>query len=361
MSESRYLIVWLCALLTLAGVYLVFVVAVDPYGMWGTPRISGFNAVKPAATNKVRLVKPYQLPRAESVTVVVGNSRPEAGLNPDSRCWPPEARPVFNFGIPGASVQQQLTNALTAAALPATRRLVITIDFSDFLQRRQSERADNAAEVPLRPQQSGWTDTLRDYAETTFSLDTLSDLVMTIAAQRNPLTANVTASGFNDGHMFEAVIRYEGQQVLFAQKNAELASRLQPGALHLTEDSPDFATLDQSLAQLAATDIDVILAINPYHVDYLTHIENGGYGSAFEHWKKSIVAIAKRHNRTVWDFSTRHHYATDRAPAPGLSDWFYEPAHYTDKLGDHMLAHMFGTCADLGTADDFGRRLTSAR
>jgi hypothetical protein len=48
-----------CGFLIIAWLVLVatFNVFVDPYGLWGSPRIDGFNAMKAAAGTKVRMTK----------------------------------------------------------------------------------------------------------------------------------------------------------------------------------------------------------------------------------------------------------------------------------------------------------------
>ena len=59
-------------------------VAMDPYVIFGTPRVDGLNRLKPAAATRVRVAKPFALERGNWRTLIVGNSRPELGIDPDS-------------------------------------------------------------------------------------------------------------------------------------------------------------------------------------------------------------------------------------------------------------------------------------
>ena len=58
-NASRRFLLWLAisfALVCAAAAGLNYLV--DPYGLFGTPRIQGFNAIKPAAAERVRVTKP---------------------------------------------------------------------------------------------------------------------------------------------------------------------------------------------------------------------------------------------------------------------------------------------------------------
>ena len=68
---SRFLTVWVVALLVLAGAVAGFNALVDPYDVFGRARIAGFNDIKPRARNHPMLTKTYQIERAKPATVLV--------------------------------------------------------------------------------------------------------------------------------------------------------------------------------------------------------------------------------------------------------------------------------------------------
>lgn len=369
MNAAGFLGRWAALLIGHIGLVAAFNIAIDPYALWGTPRIDGINQFKITAHSKVRQSKPAQLARSGARSVVIGNSRPEAGLDPMSRCWPPELQPVYNFGIPGAGVLEQLRNARHALTFPNVRRIVITVDFSDFLYLAAVEKPDGNNDAGASqnrdslPGDPGILDTLRNRLLSVLSLDALADSVATIVSQQGIAPSDVTELGFNNGGMFATVIAYEGQSVLFTQKMTELSARYPTGAWHFDhasqQTSIQFVALSRLIREARADNVDIVLVMNPFHHAYLDLLENHGYGADLQRWKSVLGDFATEHALPLWDFATRHTYALSRA-TDGTSQWFWEPAHYRPELGDRMLARMFETCPELGDVANFGRLLRSA-
>ena len=86
----------LALLLAVAG----FNLAIDPYGLYGFA-VEGVNARKPESRTHILLAKQQRLIHAQPETVILGNSRADLGLDPESPYWPEEFGTVFNFAIPG--------------------------------------------------------------------------------------------------------------------------------------------------------------------------------------------------------------------------------------------------------------------
>src|SRR5262245_52067296 len=79
-------------------VVAAFVIAVDPYYVFGLPSWSGFNAVRPYYERHVLVAKPYQVRRLRPAAVALGSSRVEVGIDPRHGGWIDRA--VFNFALP---------------------------------------------------------------------------------------------------------------------------------------------------------------------------------------------------------------------------------------------------------------------
>lgn len=349
---------------------------IDPYGLFGTPRIDGINALKPAAPERVRVSKPYMAKAAAAHTVIGGNSRPELGIDPQSPCWSAEQRPVFNIGIPGASFYMQTQYVKHAVAAGATRRVFMGVDFLDFLidtNRQQHQRdwtilaqgyagrldiaGENVSDSRRLIQRA------QDHLNSLLSLEAVSDSIYTLTRQRTHFSSDRRADGFNPAREYQFIIRNEGQHVLFAQKNRELARTLSRPNLGLfnygTDNSEAFEALKGFLAWTAANDVEVTLFINPYHVHYLSLIELSGNWPLFEQWKRTLVRIAGEHDEVLWDFNTVDAYSTEMPPAAGerhtAMQWYWEPAHYKATLGELMIAQMTGRqCAGIASAPGLG-------
>lgn len=365
----------LACLLALALNYLV-----DPYGLFGSRRIAGLNALKPAAAEKVRIAKPYMASRVKPKVVIGGNSRPEMGLNPQSGCWDDADQPVFNSAIPGADVFMQVRYVQHAAESGAVRRIVFGVDFLDFLVdasqptgridwntlgRNFDGRLISGAETGSKPRIS--LQQAEDMFTALFSLGAMGDSLVTVASQRDTYTATRQENGFNPAQDYLPIIRNEGQSVLFTQKNAELRKRLQPpnlGVLDVNgQPAKPFLALQRMLQWARSRGIEVILFINPYHSDYLVQIEASGKWPLLEEWKRQLAGVAAEYAVPLWDFNTLDQYSTEAPPARNdrrtILRWFWEPAHYRQELGDMMLASMLARPCS-APSSGFGERVTQA-
>lgn len=357
-------------------------VLVDPYAVFGTPRMAGFNELKPYAGDHGRVGKLYQALRVAPKGLIVGNSRPEMGLSPDNPCWPTMAHPVYNTALPGLSVYQQVRYAQHAQAAGLMRAMLVGVDFLDFLYKKPPPKnphswpptnVDPAAEKFEVDPNGHLTNEflwvrLTDYLKAAASLDAFVDSLMTIARQEGTFVPTRTPAGFNPAEgIYIPIVRNEGPRVLFEQKDSELADRLRGTKWRLfgrNEDwSANFEALRRLIQQSAAADTKMVIFINPYHAEYLLLIDAAGLWPLFEMWKRRLAQLARAEGVDLWDFSGFDRYSTesvDALPARGTSlDWFWEPAHYRRELGDLMLANIWRTHCPPDWADSphYGVRL----
>lgn len=386
-QHRRYLAAFLATAVVLALGTAFVNHRIDPYGIFGSPRTPGVNALKPASHERVRITKPYQAERAQPRTVIGGNSRPELGIDPDSPCWASADRPVFNAGIPGASFRLQAHYAKHALLQGNGRQLLMGVDFADFLidSRRTYPTAQGAPlaspprlssdEQRLAPQLTGAAQAehlvqrTADRLTALFSLTTLGDSLATVAAQGNPDAATRLENGFNPARDFYPTVRSEGQHILFEQKNQEITVLFGRPGLGIHDASgraaPAFADLRELLDWGKAQGISITLFINPYHVDYLATIYRARLWPELEAWKRELTSIAEQHNAPLWDFNTVDEYSTEPPPPRGntrsMLRWFVEPAHYRSELGEKMIAAMQGhPCNAVGDNAHFGASLSEA-
>lgn len=376
---QQFLWAWLAALVMFLCTTAALNYLVDPYGLFDSERIEGFNAIKPTAANHVRMAKPYQIISFLPKTVIAGNSRTEMGLDPLNDCWSEEQRPVFNIGLPGASIYIQ-TRTLQHATLENDSKLVLWgLDFLDFLGAQKGGSDPNhwpvrkaAFEDRLRVNADGsenfsfvWK-RLEDQLGALFSLDTLKDSFHTLLKQKNHRTSSIRRDGFNPAFDYLDIITWEGQGVLFQQKNQNLARRFtRPGLKLYQEDtqwSKDFENVRRFLLFAKKNEMRVVLFINPYHADYLSLLELTGLWPMFEAWKLQLTDIADTFEVELWDFSGINALSIEQAPVLGdktsTLQWFWEPAHYKKEYGDLMLSRMLKLRCDSGGAGPVGIQLT---
>lgn len=385
MAESkkqyrRYLQLWLVVVLAFLCFMAVINYLVDPYGMFDTVRVQGLNASKPAADTRVRLVKPYQVAGYAPHAIIGGNSRPEMGLNPDNACWPEDLRPVFNLALPGASVYMQARMLQHAIVDSDTRLVLWGLDFLDFLNRYAGtshqlqwppERTEFEDRLKVNADGSenrgyGWK-RLQDYLQTLFSLDAVEDSLKTLFGQADPHSSSIRRDGFNPARDYLGIIGWEGQGVLFQQKNREISRMFSHNGIKLFQGegrwSPDFESVRRLLQFAQNHDVTVVLFINPYHADYLLTLDLAGRWPEFESWKRKLTSLADEFGAVLWDFSGINSLSTELAPAAGdkqtTLEWFWEPAHYRMEYGDLMLGRMLQRTCEEGYASPAGTLITT--
>ena len=104
-----------------------FVVAVDPYFVFGSPSWRGFNEVRPYYEPHVLIAKPYQVRRQRPSAVALGSSRVEVGIDPARRL---DRRERFQFRLPSSNSYAVMLAFLHAQKVSAPlKQAVVGLDF----------------------------------------------------------------------------------------------------------------------------------------------------------------------------------------------------------------------------------------
>ncbi|MGR9051148.1 MAG: hypothetical protein ACU84J_00725 [Gammaproteobacteria bacterium] len=379
MSYKKYLYIYAAFVLLMTVLLSAFNYIVDPYLLFGTERIAGFNDKKPASINRTQLFKPYEVLRVRPKTIIVGNSRPEMGINPESSCWQDPQKTVYSLTFPGTSTYGQIRALTHGLETGTVKHVVLGLDFIDFLYTRSKDandalwparHSDFLDRLLVNENQQRNTDytlfKIKDYFKVLFSLDALTDGLYTVIKQ-TPASPDRTPLGFNPAADYNEITRYEGEWVLFSQKLSELKKRFaQPGMSVF--DTPqgwsvELEGLKRVIEYTQKHDIQLTLFINPYHYSYLEVIRDSGYWHQFEDFKRGLKNVVDRYGKNnirLWDFSLYSAYTVSPIPRKGGkvgSKWFWEPSHYKSTLGDIMLAEMFGTNCLSENQNPLGRRL----
>lgn len=309
----------------------------------------------------MRVVKPYQVHRAKPATLIVGNSRPEMGLDPLFFCWPVAMKPIYSMTLPGSNVYMQVRYVQHALAGNSVKTILMGLDFLDFLVKADKkfdldrwpptvQGFENRLLTTANGQKNHgyFMHSLKDHLTAALSLDALKDSLLTLVAQNSLNATTRTEFGFNPALDYMNIIQTEGQRVLFAQKNSEVIERLLRNDWSLyqgeTKWSEHLEALKWFIDYVTVRDIQLILFINPYHADYLESIWQTGKWPLLEEWKRALVELAADYSVPLWDFNGFNRFTTDKQPAAGdkksVLNWFWEPAHYRKELGNIMLVQM---------------------
>ncbi|WP_157465956.1 hypothetical protein [Colwellia sp. TT2012] len=333
---------------------------IDPFGMFWSPQIDRINQIKPEAGKRSRISKAYQVHKIKPQILIVGNSRVEMGLNPTNRLFTGKA--VYNQGMPGAGIAMQVDYAIDAINNNDTiEQLLVGVDFLDFLLSEQ-QVTNFKAEIHHHTQPSyafrlnsvgndfnpASFARLKEKMTMVFSLDAFSASIRTIFQQRS-MASSINAHGFNNALSYVAIMDSEGIKPLFRQKLQEISTRLTSKswvikAQETTPYSPAFAHLGRLINITKKNKINVIFFINPYHFSYLHTLADSGQWQNFQLWKQTLVQYLNQvygNDFNLWDFSGASNFVNEAVPLTKPKQqmqWFWEPAHYRQELGDIMLA-----------------------
>jgi hypothetical protein len=350
-SCRRYCMTWFFGLVLLVTLVGAFNALVDPYYVIGTPRLAGLNAAKPEAVTHTQLAKDYLVGRIKPVGLLLGTSKVDLGLDPKSRFWPEDARPAFNYGVPGIGIQGNLANLRRAIALGTVRRALVVLEFDDFMKVPSN---DSAASPPAaRPLQR-----LQDIALATLSLDALRASIATVLAQQQPNPIDLSPDGATNDKGFRKTARVDGYEAFFLQKDAEEGQRLvwlaasvraQPGA-----GLANLRTVAEIISLCRRHAIALDFALPPAHADLLVQIDRAGLWSRYQSVKAALTHLIDEGGDAVrlWDFSGFDAVSTE--PVPTLVErevdmlWFWEPAHFKRAVGERILAAIYDGVAGYG-------------
>lgn len=375
MTARRFLGTALLATVLTVGVFAAVTTIVDPYDYWGRPRHEGLNARKPMVHTHLTAVKQRQYLRQKPRTVIAGNSRVDVGLNPGSALWPKEHGPVYNLGLPGASMTAVAEALATAMAAHKPERVFLGVDFLDFLLTR--DRWAEQAIGPLRAQPQGVSRQARQLAETTLSLDALIHSGLTLLEQRKTHPADTRPDGFTPLENYHDHVRMEGHAALFEQRSRELVQRMLREPRRLDWNAADnnstgdgnstggnmmWTRLEQFLHLAQKQGVEVVLFTYPYHAELLETLRQTGKGPDLRQWLARLAELAAREGVTLWSFTGYDEWSTEAVPPPGdrttRMRWYWEAGHFKPALGELMIARMLERPdAPAG----FGQKLTPDR
>jgi hypothetical protein len=335
----------------------LFNAVVDPYGLFRWVDRSGFNAIKPRATQaksafKYRVVD-FTLPQ----TLLLGNSRVEMG-------WDPERLPSANFGrvanlaLPGQGLEAMAGLADHAWARSAPTTMVIGVEFFDCLEEGPAPTPRVKKVSPWSSAGAGptrWIERTGALVGETVSLDTTIDSIQTLLSQRNPDAAHLRRDGFQTAREYPRMQAVDGPRKLFLQRDRENARvRMSgPKTIRYVDGQPSacFAAIDRLLADAQERSQTVYLATYPYHARLLELIVNAGLWQAYEDWKTSLAELVDSRRRSglkvqLRDFGAYHAFATEPIPAANqkkpVPQWYWESGHFRRELGARMFDVMFG-------------------
>lgn len=357
---------------------------VDPYGLYRFVDREGFNRHKPKAGTSGFLVKPYAVERIRPKTLLLGNSRDEAGFDPESSIWPEAYRPVYNMAFPGSGIDTALKSLRHVDQLARPETVILGVDFMYFAATARSSSRGSRSEEPSefdkrllidgegRARSRDSFQRAKDTVSALVSLNALLDSAMTVAVQKQRTQPDLTPWGFNPMREFERYAKTDGYPTIFRQvETTYLTSYLREPRFLYGRDGKTSDALDQLRAVIRICrekGIRLHIYIPPYHARMLECYRAAGYWPMFEEWKRALVRAVEEEavaaSVDLWDFSGYNEITAETVPTMKergrLMQGYWEVGHYNSAVGDRVLRKILalGGRAD-GAPAGFGVKLTS--
>lgn len=381
--SKKYLKLWIVSATLFIFLFASLNLLVDPYLMFGSKRISGFNAVKPSYDKRERVAKAHIFQKLQPTTIILGNSRSQRGYSPSSQHWPESFQPVVNASLPGATIYEIFRYTQHAQIHTNLNNIFVTLEFEEFLKfanpksdaryRQRYSEMDRRLSINEDGTENEWDtlERLKDYGRSLFSLDAVVDSVVTIAGQNLSFSQTITNSGFNPLREEEAKIQSIGHYSLFRSNQSKITANLITRARNVvvgidyknTEGGHYFEGLMDLISQHR---LNAYFVIPPYHSKYFQIIDELGLAESFFQWQAYVTQrIADRNLQnqiSFWNFSGFHQYNDEKIPSPGdkktIMKWHIGPGHFKAALGEEVLRNIFSSQRETQPSD-FGVRLNA--
>jgi hypothetical protein len=332
-----------------------FTAMIDPYYVFGAPAIAGINLRHPRANDQMIAARAHLAARMQPRTLLLGNSRTEAGFDPASTAWPASMTPVFDGGLPGSGLEAARRVVEAALAGGRLRHIIVAVEYLDTIGDDGHGPPVGSIRTPL-PRLTQWSEHAHDLFQASLTIGALADSIQTLLGQRSNANNSMRLNGSAELGEYADYVRQYGGAGLFEHKIAEYRARF---ATYAPPDFRDPARITTFAALLALLDaasahncaVDVI--IYPYHAAVLELIQQDGLWPSFEAFKRALVALVwQRHPGTrIVDFSGYNAFTTEPPPAPGSHEamrWYWEPGHFRTSLGDQIIGRLYGEPSDFG-------------
>lgn len=343
---------------------------IDPFGMFGSMRISGFNELKPELGSHARMAKAYRIRQLQPRGTILGSSRAEIGLDPNHPGWDGKSHPVYNLALSSARIDEIRDYLFHAQAHGPLYEVVLALDFFMFNANWRHEADFDTGRLSRPGQEFSDTGWLNDPIRALFSMDGLEASFETILAQNKPETSSHYANGLRDTRRKWAAIQSRGghRSVSLANTRYDLTHPDGWPLFSLQRSIDSDSTLDSFndiIEFCQQYNIKLLVFISPIHALQQEVIWQLGLAAEYENWKREMVKVLNDSEVVLWDFSGYNSITTE--PFPPLDDTttqmknYWEGSHYRRHIGNLILDRLFDQQQPgLDVPDDFGIRLDSS-
>jgi hypothetical protein len=357
---NRFIQGWLTAVIVVPFATAAANLAVDPFGVFGSPEIFSRPWLRPALLTRERI---YKAAMADETWdgVILGTSRAQVGLDPANPAF--RGARVMNLATSSQPYRETFELFAQVSRQRPPRIALVGLDFFP---------ADDARPYPADffPDGDGRPGKL----ELLFSASTIVDSAATVLGQDLGAARRGGWLIRRDGHRVlgdEYVAAHGGHRALAQMSELRFLSEDYPPperfVLGASSRHSELNCLRRLVRLAHAADVRLFLFISPAHARQWETLAQAGLWPLWEQWKTALVdlnereaARAARNPFPLVDFSGYHRYAAEPVPSAGdratRMTWFIDSSHYRPALGDIVINQLLHPAEDVRSAH-FGVRL----
>ena len=317
----------------------LFNIAIDPYGIFNSPEIIGTNQAKPEKLKNMRLFKAVDIIRFKPVTIFLGSSRIEYGLEPKHSALV-NNQPAYNLGL-GAATPYEMFNYLKHALANQPDIKLVVIGLDEFMFNSLSSEGTGLSKKRLEKKYL----TIQDVLNTTVSFKALTASIQTIDSSQK---YKYYKSYSPEGRLNLRPIDRNGDATEYRFTNDisvyfKVFPEYEISQRHLSY-------LSKIITLCKEKNIETKVFISPSHVARWEVIHLAGHWEVYEQLKRELVKITP-----LWDFSGYNSITTE-ALSNNMKNYI-DDSHYREEVGNLVLNRMF-SYQEEKVPDDFGTLLT---
>jgi hypothetical protein len=336
-----------------------FSLVVDPFGVYRVwPARDGFNANKPRQKGHEKIVRAADLARLHPDALILGTSRAQIGLDPESPAWAGVAARPANSAFSDGSTWEALRYLQHAHALSPVKTVVFGADFLSFVG--EGKHTPDFTETRLSVSAKGqphrfWA--FDDVPSALLSFDAVRISRSTVLEQSAPSYFFDTGRRRPDT-MAARIEEQGGARGAFVWSERDYADSY--ACVNPQRLDAHLADFDALVSWCHEHQVRLIVFCSPSHARSLALLDAAGLWPELERYKR---ALAQREGPfELWDFSGADPRTTgEEVPAAGdttsRTQWYWESSHYRKELGDLALARMLGSPVD-ARFEGWGERVT---
>lgn len=343
---------------------------VDPFSIFNTNKVEGFNKYKPESDRRQRLSKSYIVEKKCPENLIMGNSRALA-ISETYKAW--ASSNTYNYALSSASMYEVYRYFQHATSNCNIKTVLLSLDVLLFEKGKDISGQFKEERLSVTKQgketKNRFKAYLQDSIPALLSTTAFKASLKTIRKQKETITKTFSCSLAQKNHQR---ILNKGGHFNFINKENRGLFKLLSNINSSRQMQLSLGYFSQFLQHAYVSNIRVILFFSPSHASFYETIYASGYQEKYKKWKREVVKINEKLSLStnskkykLYDFSGYNSITEEEIPSPKHPEkgmkWFWESIHYKEELSYHILDRVFNNIREnCPTPKDFGKKINIA-